>query len=150
MTTPYTRQLQAETSGGQIICIEMPAPPRGVLSRLIVKQIEGALQGFTFDVFDREQACLDSSYEISEAGAEDGGGVAQGLEEELHKVLATVDVAASTATSEQFGLERPYVNQDDRDQRETPRSMLYFRLDPSGDEAKVFQIAYTITSDVGK
>lgn len=148
MTVPYTRQLQFDSSDEMKVCVELPAPPRGILTRLIVKQTAGTLGGFSFDVYDRRQACEFTSLSVNDPDAEEGGGVAQGLEPELHMIMDTVTVTAGNEVSAQYDLVRPYVNQDDRDQTQRPTPMLYMTLDPVGGGAKTWQIAYTITSDM--
>jgi hypothetical protein len=149
MSVPYNNTLMVASDGGQQVCIELPAPPRGFLQRLIVKQTEGALGGFTFNIYDREQPCADSSLSVGEDQIAEDDGLPQGMEPELHKVIAEVTIAGGTGISEQFGLGAPYVNQDDQDQRRTPTSRLHMQLDPGGGDHKVWQIAYTITTDMG-
>ena len=148
MTVPYTRQLIVTTDSGQVACIELPAPPRGILTRLIIKQTEGSLGGFTFNLYDREQPCVNSSLSVGEDVIVGGGSVALGAEPELHKIQAEVTIAGGTDISEQFGLIAPYVNQDDQDDRKTPSPRIHMQLDPGGGDHKVWQIAYTITSDM--
>jgi len=150
MTVPYTRTLLFSTESGVEACVELPAPPRGVLERIVIKQTEGELGGFSYNLYDRAQACGESSLSVSQAVPGDTeSGVAKSAEPELHQIVATAAVVAGEDVSARFGLAAPYVNQDDQDVRKTPFPKLYLRLDPSGGGHKAWQVSYTVTCDMG-
>lgn len=142
MGLPYIKSLTVTADSGESNCIELPAPPRGQLERIIVKQTSGALDGYSFDVLDRNDAC-DS---VSEQSSNPDDNV-ELLDKELHKVIPTQTVAATESTSENFfDSGKSYENQDERNVN-TMRlnDALYMDLQPTtAGTTKTFQISYTI------
>lgn len=133
----YTKTLEVSADSGEWLCVEMPAPARGVLERVIVKQIDGTLAGFTFDILDRRDAC--EGEPVSSMGLDD----IETRDKALHRVAGQVVVAASSSTSERYNLSAEYCNQDEQDVTRRPTTRLYLDLKPDGTGAKTFQIAYT-------
>lgn len=146
MTLPYTKTLQVQAVSAQANCIELPAPIRGIITRLIVKDKDSGVEGFTFDLYDREDACsnvTESSYYNDDERQTDFEN--ELLDPELHKLQATQTIAAATAVSEQFDIVLPYENKDEGGLHERRQSKIYMELTPSGSGTKTFQIAYTVT-----
>lgn len=56
----YSNEVEFEAVAGVATAVELPAPMRGELDRLIVKEI-GADDGFDFTVFNRKGACANAS-----------------------------------------------------------------------------------------
>lgn len=129
---PYANALRV-TVAATPECIPLPAPIRGILTRLIVKQIDGTLAGYSFNVFTREGACTS----VTDLAAVP-------LDGAVYKLMATQTVAGSSSTSEQFEKVFPYVNQDDQDPTSRrPLQRLYLEL--TGGVGKTFDISYAIT-----
>lgn len=135
MDIPYTNTLQVALTAGQANCLEIPAPARGALVRLVIKQVDGVVAGFSFDVLDRIGACA-TEEEVSSSFDDNPT-----VDRELHKIMGTQTVAGRV--SEQFGVTFPYVNQDEQDIRKTPKSRLYLDITPAGTGSKTFDISYT-------
>jgi len=133
MSVPYTNKLIFTAPSGEPTCVAIDAPPRGAVTKLVVKQVDGALAGFDVDLYDSETAC--SSLSSSSGDVDD----------ELHRVLATDTVSAAADISERYGIAAPYTNQDPRDDRQIPTSKLYLEVVPAGSGVKTFHASWTIT-----
>ncbi len=57
MPQGYSRTVQFDATAGQQSVVELPAPPRGELTRFILHQISGVVTGASFSVYDRKGAC---------------------------------------------------------------------------------------------
>jgi len=57
MMTTKSEALQITLTGGVANCIPLPAPPRGKLDRLVLKQVTGTAVAATFSIFSRRGAC---------------------------------------------------------------------------------------------
>lgn len=143
MTLPYSKVHSFSADSGVDNCLELPVPPRGTLMRLIVKQVDGALDGFEFDLYDRNDACPGVSQESCNPGDE-------AFDPDMHKIAATVTVAPAAASSEQFQLWTPYDNKDSLCDglHASKRPRLYMRLAPSGGGTKTFEVGFTVTTDL--
>jgi hypothetical protein len=144
MSRQYARTKEVTLVGGQANCVWLPAPQRGTLNRLIIKQISGTLGGYTVKVLDRYDACsgvaeVSNSYEPDTPEGEN-----KLMDAELHQIIAELTVAGSAALTENFGLNAGYENRDEQDVRRTPETKIYLDITPVGAGAKDFQIAYTI------
>lgn len=53
----YSRSVRFDATGAVAACVELPAPPRGILNRLIITQISGVAVGSAATIFDRRGAC---------------------------------------------------------------------------------------------
>ena len=145
MPQQYTNGFDFQLTSGTDTCVELPAPPRGVLRRFTVKQISGTLEGFTFNLLDRKDACA-AIAEIS-GDAEPGAPPEQAnklLDRELHRLLPEVTVTSGNALDEQYNLQMGYQNRDEQDVRRTPESRIYLDIRAAGSGVKDFQVAYTI------
>ena len=138
---PYTREFFATVTAGQENCVPLPSPPKGFLQRLVVKQVTGANAGFSFNLYDRRDAC--AIYQESSQVDEDYENTM--VVPEAHQLQATQTVAAAQTTSQQYGLWLAYENRDERlkeSRRLTPA--IYLSLTPSGTGLKKFAIGYSI------
>jgi hypothetical protein len=140
MTTPYVREIEFMATGGEDVCVTLPAPGKGVIHRIIVKQLGGTLEGYSLDLFDRADCCAGAA--SLSLNLED---LSSRIDADLHKIIATRTVAAPNASLELFDLEQPYANRDEQDkwQRRTTNA-IYLNLRPAGTGEKSFAIAYTI------
>jgi len=69
MASGYSRTVRFDATGGSISCVELPAPPRGVVERLIISQISGNSAGGPITVYDRKGACAEEAdLHIDESG----------------------------------------------------------------------------------
>lgn len=143
----YENGFEFTVTSGQDVCVELPAPPRGALLKLVIKQISGALDGFTANMYNRQDACaavaeISSSFEPT-PGVPDFG-ANKLLDPELHRIIPEVSVAASSDISAQYQLTAGYENRDEQDIRRTATSRLYLDINAGGSGDKQFQVAYAI------
>ena len=116
----------AAIASGSDTEVELEVPYRGVLNRLIIKQTSGTIAGFTFDVYSRTLT-----------GAP--------LDTDLYRVQSQQTPAG--ASSEQYGLNLGYVNQDDQDADTLrPTGRLIVVINPGGSGNKDFEFSWTTTS----
>ncbi len=102
----YSRDVVAESvPAGEPFCIVLPAPMRGALDRLIVKQTTGDDDGYSFNLYDRKGACVGAS-DLHTTNGEvtaitEGGGTKALIEAEAHELTlgATIEVKGSDVTS---------------------------------------------------
>lgn len=134
----YTGNHEIEVVSGSENCAVLLAPTRGTLRRLIVKQISGTLDGFTFNLYDRLDACS-TEEEVSSSFDQ-----INLFDPELHRICPEVTITATNALSELFDVEHGYENQDEQDIRRTPNSRIYLSINASGAGTKIFQITYSI------
>lgn len=138
MSQIYEHDLEQILTSNQDNCISMPAPTRGLIRKIIVKQINGTLEGFTFNLFNRQDACP-SVAEIS-----GGSGDEALLDSDLHRICPEVTVIADSDLSSVFDVSHAYQNRDEQDVRRQPRSRIYMSLNPVGSGEKLFHFAYAI------
>lgn len=69
MAGGYTRVVKFTGTAGQPQCVELPVPPRGVLERLIITQLNGTPGAGTVSIFDRKGACQgETDLNVDESG----------------------------------------------------------------------------------
>lgn len=61
MSSGYSRTVQCSFLCGQAAFVELPAPPRGKLERLIITQTDTHPEAATINIYDRKGACLAAS-----------------------------------------------------------------------------------------
>ena len=135
MSIPYTAIVSAPVlPSGTNNTVTVSVPNRGIVTKLIVKQTSGTLEGYTVDLYSRIEAA---------------NGDADTFENDLYKLMSQVTVASLAAVTEQYALVSPYVNEDDRNAvLEKPLNQLHLRINPSGSGNKNFEIAITVTAEV--
>lgn len=138
---PYSRTTSAVVTSGTKLCVTLPAPTRGILNRLIVKQNSGAIEGFSVDLFDRRDAC--ESVAIDSSNPDDNVSYTDPF---IHKVIPTQTVETDVDVLELHEKVWGYLNQDERN----PNSMratgaLYLEIDAAGSGDKGFFVGYTVT-----
>jgi len=147
MAIPYSNSLEITLPSDEATCVTLPAPMRGVMTRLIIKQVSGTLEGFEARLYDRQDACSDVAESSFSFDADDPNEL---LESELHQLLETIVVAASGAVAELYERTVAYENRDEADTVALRRkSALYLQVTPTGSNNKAFQIAYTCSVDMG-
>lgn len=145
----YERSFEVIVPSGSAVCVNhplitapgdggAPAPTRGVLRKLVIKQLNGALDGFTLNAYNRRDACssvaeISNSFDTQDLADPD-----------LHKICAEVSVSSTNRLSAQYGLSNAYENLDEQDNRRTGNSRIYFEINASGSGDKTFQIGYAI------
>ncbi len=143
MTIPYTREITLTAVGGSHSCVVLPVPPLGILTRLIVKQLSGALDGFSYTLYDRGDCC--TGVPLDSLNPND---LADRIDPDLHRVMEPQTVTSGQSTSGKFNVQYPYVNRDERHPVTGQLTYaLYLDLLPSGAGSKNFAIAYTVTTD---
>jgi hypothetical protein len=69
MASGYSRVVPFSIICGTPACIELPAPPRGVLERLIITQKSGDPEAAIINVYDRKGACVAANdLNVTESG----------------------------------------------------------------------------------
>jgi hypothetical protein len=69
MASGYSRVVPFSIICGTPACVELPAPPRGVLERLIITQKSGDPEAAVINVYDRKGACIIANdLNVSESG----------------------------------------------------------------------------------
>ena len=56
MAIPYARAVEFVVPAGAVVCVKLGMPPRGVLERLIIKQVDGSASAASFAVLSRSGA----------------------------------------------------------------------------------------------
>ena len=135
MSIPYTAIVSAQTlPSAANSTVTVNVPNRGIVTKLIVKQTSGTLEGYTVDLYSRIEAA---------------NGDLDTFENDLYKLMSQVTVASSASVTEQYALVSSYVNEDDRDTiLEKPLNRLHLRINPAGTGNKNFEIAITVTAEV--
>lgn len=139
MSEIYENAVEAEAASGGYNCVELYAPGRGVMNKLVIKQISGASEGFTARLYNRKGACANEA-EQSSSPEDDTIPV----DSDLHLVLSEISVSAGSVTSAQYQLTAGYQNQDESGILKTPKTRLYLDIQPGGSGNKLFQVAYAI------
>jgi hypothetical protein len=136
MPAPYEKTVQVSAESGQSNHFPIPFIYRGQLKRILVKQLDGVLAGYVFDIFNSKQPMQDFSLSsMSGADAE------QPPDNEAFKVLPTQAVASGHATYENFtetGDGYDFKNVDST--TANPARFLYLHLNPAGTGTKNFQV----------
>ena len=141
MGIPYSRITPVSAVSGQATCFTLPAPTRGIVTRLIVKQIDGDSDGFFYDLYDALATCEAST---SESVANPPADPAVS-DRSMHRIIETKSVAAGNLIDQHFEKVWPYENQTEMDATSKRRSSaIYLELTPEGAGVKNFEIAYTI------
>lgn len=151
MSASFSVYRQVICNSGEATCVPLPVPHRGVLSRLIVKQTDGTLDGFAADVYDREENCppipSEPVPETDPLGEE--GETEVVFDSEVHKVIDTLTAASSAASVALFGGGSAYENKDVPASNRCPVNRLYLSLVPEGtDTDKIFHIGITVVSNI--
>lgn len=121
-------------------CIQLPAPPAGIIQKLVISQVDGALEGFIADILDRQDAC-EGETSLSDNSSDD----TYLLGKESHKVCPTLTVNASDGVSSSFAVAWPYENKDEQDStNRLATRALYLDLDVAGNNSKNFTVSYVI------
>ncbi len=137
MSIPYERQLAFDVVSGQDTCLELPAPPRGTINTFLVKQKDGALEGFEFDLYSKKAACPGES--------EDPECIDDPLLDSfVYRILPTQQAGNGVDSEELFDKNFAYENRDWDCQRRRSTT-IYMRLKPAGTGTKTFHIGYAIT-----
>ena len=135
MAIPYSRVLSATVESAADNCVELPAPPRGILRRMVVKQVSGITEGFEFDLYSKKSASPGCGSEDSEC-ADDAL-----MDPEVYQLIPTQ--TSGTDHEQMFDRNDAYENQDwDCERRRN--TMIYMRLRPTGTGVKTFHIGYSI------
>jgi len=142
MGLPISYVTSVEVEAGIKSCFAVRAPIRGVINRFIIKQIDGTAEGFTFSIFDREDACSSISED-----SDNPDDLISLHHPDVHVVHNGVAAAGATVVTD-LGLDRAYENMDERSPvtiRQT--GALYIELESVS--AATFHIGYTILTESG-
>ncbi len=134
---PYQYQDRYSVTAGADNCVEVPAPIRGRLRRLVVQQVSGALDGFTVRLYTSESACGRSGNSYADVAD------ASLLSESMFQIGYDYVVAASSDLLNQQALDVPYVDNEMAGNGRL-KSALFVKLTPAGSGTKVFDVGYTI------
>jgi hypothetical protein len=143
MPAPFFKTTQLEVAGGETEIFEIPAPPYGVLNRLWLSQITGALDGFSLSLYTSEKPAGDSQDDFSEAEDDD-------ISAGAFEVLPTQIVSASSATLSLFEKNYAYVVNEYLLNGVLRHSKLFAKLVVAGSGDKAFELAYLIQPPAGE
>lgn len=92
MASGYSKIVEFECQCGTPAAIELPMPPRGVLERVIMTQVDGDAEEATCNIYDRKGACvaandLNVAHEGTVAGIADNGGSVQVTTVDPHNLI---------------------------------------------------------------
>lgn len=139
---PYERGLETNCESGESNCVTLIAPTRGVLTRITVKQTSGTLDGYTYTIYNRLDAC--SGATNMDSNDEDG---VIPMDPELYQIAETQTVSAAAAVGALYQQVVVYENRDEQDAtNRRPTGALYVAITPAGSGAKDFQISYAISA----
>jgi len=126
--------------GGQASCFVLPAPTRGILARFLIKQTLGALDGYRFNIYDREDACRAVSEQSFNPDDEELG------DRVMHTIIAEQVVAAGQHSSLLYGQVWPYENKSERSVTSMRRlGAIYLEIIAEAAEPSIpFEVAFTI------
>lgn len=93
MSSGYSRVVEFQVTCGTPAAIELPMPPRGVLERVILTQLDDHPENATCNIYDRRGACeaandLNVRLSGAIAGITDAGGYVQIETTQPHNLLA--------------------------------------------------------------
>lgn len=142
MSTPYANLSQFTVNIGVANTLKIPVPNKGTLVRLVIADVSASNAGFSYSLYDRKSAAPGQT-----PAAEMLPGIATPVvvNASLHLLIAATVLAAPGNTVTLLNLVIPYVNQDDKDQRQTPNSALYLSITPAGapGQTRTFQVGVT-------
>lgn len=131
-----------QVNGGAVGCFPIDVAVRAVLTTIIVAQVSGVVAGFTWAIFDDEQAC--GGLAESDSLVEGPGDMTGDLPAEISRV--TPDTSTAGDTSEYFADQAPgghgytFVSRFDHSKNKASR-MAYLKISPGGSGAKEFAIS---------
>lgn len=136
---PYSRAFrQSDVVAGQANAIMIPAPIRGTLTRLVIKEV-GGTDNFTATLYTSELPAGQQE-QFSDVDSDDD------LSAELFKLMAAI--SGSSGIYENYDLSKPYVVNEKSHKHGKLKSALYLKLTPSGSGTKVYDIAITVLTPV--
>lgn len=142
MGVPTQAKASVTVSGTDPVCVPVLAIPRGEITRLLVKQLDGDADGFTVKLYDRAVACDQSlSLSVSHSlSAEDEAEADQ--DPALHQIGPGWTVPGGSTELRQEGLQLSYRNRDPLPDNKVPVQRVYVQLTPTagGGLEKQFEI----------
>lgn len=138
MGTPYTKQQNFDIVGGTTQCVRLNVPYRGTLTRLIVRQTFGTVDGFTLNLFDRADACAGAVEQSSNLDDD-----TQLHDSAVHQIMAEQTPPGDIL--ELYDLSIPYANQDEQDlTSRRPSDALWMEITVTGEGTKSFDLGFTV------
>lgn len=134
MKSPFESTVTGITTGGAKTAVEITVPHSGIISRLVVNQSAGTVDGYTVDIYSKLSY---AGTTISALGY--GTDTSPGTQTVIGKVIPTLTVATSTAAGELFDIAYPYKN-NDVDLRGAHRNLLHIIIDPGAAVNQVYEI----------
>ena len=140
MSLPYSKNVVVEAVSGQANCFVIPAPTRGIITRLTVKQTTGDTDGFDYELYDRHDACSAVSEQSFNPGDAELG------DPMVHRIIPRQSVSAGNVLDEHFETVWSYENRAEREvTSKRRRQAVYLEITPGGSTgSKLFEVAYTI------
>lgn len=69
MAGSYSRIVEFDATASTPVCVELPAVPRGLLRRFVIKQVSGTSANGSFTLYDRKGACSQATdLNVKESG----------------------------------------------------------------------------------
>lgn len=136
---PYDNAVQFQVQSGSPTCVELGFPLRGTINRLTMNQVDGTAEGYSFDIYDREDACQIAIGSSSSLSAQ--------VQPTQHKVMPSQTVAPGSRLLELFEKVWSYQNRDGNSSAGR-RTRLYLRITALGTGTKSFEVTYSVMQPV--
>lgn len=134
MSVAYERTIEVSATSGEPNDIELGLPMRGTIRKLIVNQVTGNDEGYSFDLYNNEAAVK------AAVGSESSDSAA--AQPNQHKVIPTQTVAPGSRAVEHWEKVWAYANADGTPS--TRKTRLYLRITPNGTGIKSFELSFAI------
>lgn len=132
---PYSRAFRKTgVIAGQANAIMIPAPIRGTLTRLVIKEV-GGTSAFAADLFTSELPAGQQE-QYSDVDSDDD------LSAEMFKIM--VGIAGVGGIYENYVASVPYIVNEKSHKHGKLKSALYLKMTPSGSGSKIYDIAITV------
>ena len=140
---PYSNAVVVTAVSEADNCVELNLPPRGELKRLIVSQMDGGPDGFTFRAYDRRDACPGQVQQPERVGT--SVPVLETLPRSSHQLSPDYVAAAGDSEVALFDLSIPYtVKNAPNPATVANKGGLTLWLRPNGAGNKRFAVSYTV------
>ena len=137
---PYEKLFKFEAVLGEDNWFTLKVPPRAEIRKLLVRQEDGALGGYTVDIYNKFTV-LPGSSSSSVPGSDE-----EVFSPELHKVLPTQTVANGIAELEAFFPQGGYIYENlDSPKRTNHEYKLYMKITPTGAGPGEFHVGLGLT-----
>jgi len=140
MAAPYTKVYNLVADSEQDTCLELRAPHRGTIRSIVMRQLDGDLGGYWFQLFNSEQARPVGSSSSSLAGSMPENSDA------MYDIAGKKNVGAGEDLFEER--EKNYIYRNKDGTHSLPIRKLYILIHPQGAGPKHFELRLDIETAV--